>query len=111
MTYSVKCLADGEPSQEERNICTRSFLKKEIAVIDPKVILALGGTATSALIPGGNLTELRGTINASWLGNALVVPTWNPGYLLKNARNMSEWRKDLETFSLLIKLELGQEIK
>jgi DNA polymerase len=62
------------------------YLKRQLAALRPKVIVALGGTATKGLVEmpkGSGITRVRGT----WLSfdGIDLMPTFHPAYLLRNA--------------------------
>jgi DNA polymerase len=60
-----------------------AFLKKQIAIIEPQVIVTLGSPATKYIL-GTNqgITRLRG--NWSSYGSIPVMPTYHPAFLLRN---------------------------
>jgi uracil-DNA glycosylase len=75
------------PLPDEVAACI-SFLYRQIAIIQPRVILALGGTAGESLLGvRKSLTELRGKVHR-FAGIPLVV-TYHPAALLRNPN----WKK------------------
>lgn len=72
-----------KPTPEEMETCI-PFLKEQIKIIQPKVLVALGDTAVKGLVPSlkTGITKLRG----SWLAfeDIPVMPTFHPAYLLRN---------------------------
>jgi uracil-DNA glycosylase len=73
------------------------FLKRQIALLQPKVIVALGNTALNGLIDvpkGMGITKLRGR----WLRFAGIdlMPTFHPSYLLRNATQKRPAWEDLK---------------
>jgi DNA polymerase len=81
----VKCRPPGNrvPLPNESDICTNLILFKEIEIIKPRVICALGSTAVQALIGNSaKITKMRG-IFADFHGIPLL-PTYHPAYLLRN---------------------------
>ena len=106
LTNSVKCWPDGTPTDEEKLVCSNTYLKEEIALFRPVYTLALGATALSCLSPGLSISEARGQLHDNWLGEGFVFPVWHPAYILRNRKKLSEWRIDLENFSALIKIDL-----
>lgn len=89
----VKCRPPSNrvPEPNESDICKNLLLFKEIAIIKPKIICTLGSTATQALL--GNdvrITSARG--NFAPFGDALILPTYHPAYLLRNpAEKRTVW--------------------
>jgi uracil-DNA glycosylase family 4 len=83
----VKCRPPGNrvPSADEVDQCT-PFLKTQIDLIKPKVIVALGAQAASVLISETvNLSSLRGKLNPLvWNAEIPVMATYHPAYLLRN---------------------------
>ncbi len=70
------------PLPEERDECM-PFLRRQIELVHPKVILALGGTAAEALLGVKmSLGNLRMKVH-QWNGTPLVV-TYHPAALLRN---------------------------
>ena len=108
LTNTVKCYPKGTPNDGEVNTCSTAYLQKEIQACDPRYILALGRTATSALLPSYTFAEIRGQINDSWLGKAFVFPVWHPAYILRNRGKTAEWRVDIENFVTLVEVDHGK---
>ncbi|MFN2316965.1 MAG: uracil-DNA glycosylase family protein [Gemmatimonadales bacterium] len=85
----VKCRppSNRKPLPDETAAC-RSYLERQIALIRPKVLLALGGTAAETLLATKqSLGNLRGRVH-SFHGIPLVV-TYHPAALLRNPN----WKK------------------
>lgn len=80
----VKCRPPGNRNPEPDEIAACSpFLKAQLAVIQPKVILALGSVATQALLGTREaIGKLRGRLHP--YGNAVLIPTFHPAFLLRN---------------------------
>ena len=63
-----------------------TFLKKQIAIIQPEVIVTLGAPATKYLLATTQgITRLRGMWGT--FENIPVMPTYHPAYLLRNYTN------------------------
>ncbi|MHB1158332.1 MAG: uracil-DNA glycosylase [Phycisphaerales bacterium] len=81
----VKCRPPGNrvPTPEEAAIC-QPYLDQQIALIQPKVIVALGATAAKYLLndPKLAITRERGTWR-EYRGIKLM-PTFHPAYLLRS---------------------------
>lgn len=70
------------PLPEERDACM-PFLRRQVALVGPRVLLALGGTAAEALLGlKAPLGQLRNKVH-TWNGIPLVV-TYHPAALLRN---------------------------
>jgi DNA polymerase len=92
----VKCRppANRVPEPVEANTCTQ-FLVKQIDVVQPEVIVALGSTAATYLLGvKRSLASLRGRWH-SCRGAKLAV-TYHPAFLLRDPRQKGEAWKDLQ---------------
>jgi DNA polymerase len=93
---AVKCRPPGNrtPTVEEIATC-RPYLEAQLAVIQPKVIVALGNPAVRALL---NITKgishLRGSF-LEWQG-IKVMPTFHPAYLLRNPKAKRQVWEDMK---------------
>jgi DNA polymerase len=79
----VKCRPpeNRTPLPDETEICGQ-FLFRQLMVLRPKAICALGGSATKALLgTREGITKLRGTWQ-DWNG-IRVMPTYHPSFLLR----------------------------
>ncbi len=79
----VKCRPEGNrnPTAEEVAACL-PFLKRQIASVRPKALIALGKVALQALLPGaGGMGAMRGqTLNFEGVP---LIPTFHPAFLLR----------------------------
>jgi len=92
----VKCRPPGNrtPEPEEANTCT-PFLFRQIDVVRPEVIVALGATAATYLLGQRQpLAGLRGRVH-SFRGTKLIV-TYHPAFLLRDPRQKKEAWADLQ---------------
>ena len=92
----VKCRPPGNrtPEPEEANTCS-PFLFRQIDVVRPEVIVALGATAATYLLGQRQpLAGLRGRMH-SVRGTRLIV-TYHPAYLLRDPRQKKEAWADLQ---------------
>src|SRR5579884_2429107 len=101
----VKCRppANRTPERDECETCS-PFLMRQIEVIGPKVLVALGAVAAKTLLAvNAPMSELRGR----WFdfrGTKLAV-TYHPAFLLRDPRQKKEAWKDLQ----MVMKELGLE--
>ncbi|HEY6374011.1 MAG TPA: uracil-DNA glycosylase [Edaphobacter sp.] len=82
------------PEPLEANTCSQ-FLLKQVDVVQPQVIVALGATAAMYLLGvKQSLSSLRGR----WHGcrGAKLVVTYHPAFLLRDPRQKGEAWKDLQ---------------
>jgi uracil-DNA glycosylase len=92
----VKCRPPGNrtPEPEEANTCS-PFLFRQIDVVRPQVLVALGATAATYLLGQRQpLAALRGRVH-SVRGCQLIV-TYHPAYLLRDPRQKKEAWADLQ---------------
>ena len=95
LTNIVKCRApqNRSPLVDETATCTRLWLEPQLALLRPRVILALGNTAAQYLLgTEQGVTKIRGQWfryrHAGGAGGpyeALLMPMLHPAYLLRNA--------------------------
>ncbi len=101
----IKCRPPGnrQPERDECETCS-PFLMRQIAVIKPKAIVALGAVAAKTLLAiNAPMSELRGR----WFdfrGTKLAV-TYHPAFLLRDPRQKGEAWKDLQ----MVMKELGMK--
>ena len=92
----VKCRPPGNrtPEPDEANTCS-PFLFRQIDVVRPQVLIALGATAATYLLGQRQpLAGLRGRVHA-FRGMKLIV-TYHPAYLLRDPRQKKEAWADLQ---------------
>ncbi len=82
------------PTAEEASMC-KPFLLREIAVVQPEVIVVLGNTAMKNLLDTREgITRLRGRFQ-DYKG-IKVMPTFHPAYLLRDPSKKRETWEDLK---------------
>jgi DNA polymerase len=92
----VKCRPPGNrtPEPDEANTCS-PFLFRQIDVVRPQVLVALGATAATYLLGQRQpLAGLRGRVHA-FRGCQLIV-TYHPAFLLRDPRQKKEAWADLQ---------------
>jgi DNA polymerase len=116
----VKCRPPGnrQPERDECATCS-PFLMRQIAVVKPKVIVALGATAAKTLLAmNSSMIQLRGRFydfkptgirseqgnDSDWNACKLAV-TYHPAFLLRDPRQKGEAWKDLQ----MVMKELGMK--
>jgi len=91
----VKCRPPNNriPTPEEAYTCL-PYLQKQIELVSPSIIVALGNTAYHYLTGDkSSISKIRGeTIN---MGNYILIPTYHPSYLLRNPSAKKEVYQDL----------------
>ena len=90
------------------------FVLRHIALVRPKILVLAGGTATGALLPGGQgITRLRGRwFDLEIPGLAEPVPTlpmFHPSFLLRTPERKREAWRDLLALRARLDELLGQK--
>lgn len=100
----LKCRPPGnrDPRQGEIDSC-KGYLRDQIRLIAPEVVVTLGNFATKLLLPTETgITRLRGQRFDWWLGAALV-PTFHPAAALRGGdRVKDQMREDFEVISQVL---------
>jgi DNA polymerase len=92
-----------DPKPEEAELC-RPYLERQIALVKPKLILAVGRIAAQNLLhTDTTIGRLRGTVHK--LGELPVVVTYHPAYLL---RSPGEKRKAWDDLKLAMRVAKGE---
>jgi len=93
-----------DPAPEEVALCT-PYLLKQIALIKPKIILAVGRIAAHFLLnTDESMARLRGKHYVYGPDRTPLLITYHPAYLLRSPREKSKAYQDL----LLVKKALGK---
>jgi len=117
----VKCRPPGNrtPERDECDTCS-PFLMRQIAVIKPKIVVALGAVAAKNLLAmSASMAELRGRFydfmpagarssDPEWPGAKLAV-TYHPAFLLRDPRQKGEAWKDLQMVMKFLGLKPQQK--
>ena len=91
----LKCRPPGNrnPQPDEVAKCT-PFLKQQIALVQPKLIVAMGRFAAQTLLEtGASISSLRGRVHR-YAGVPLIV-TYHPAYLLRTLEDKAKTWEDL----------------
>lgn len=86
------------PTSGEIAVCL-PFLRRQIELVKPKVIMVLGGSAANALLDNGEpISRLRGKWLDYRLSDGTVIPvlaSFHPAYLLRNSGQKAKAWSDL----------------
>jgi len=98
----IKCRPPGnrnpEPDEVER---CEPFLFRQIDMVKPKVIVALGKFAAQSLLKTSDpITRLRG--REYKFRSAILMPTFHPAYLLRNPSSKREVWEDMKRVRVLL---------
>ena len=108
ITNIVKCRPPGnrDPQPEEIAAC-RDYLLSQIAIINPKVICALGRFAAQSLIDP-NLSISREHGKARRLSGIAYMPVFHPAAALHQPRYIDGLESDFRQLRALLAEELGK---
>ena len=89
-----------KPNQDEIALCY-PFVRKHIALIDPKVLVLSGAVATQSILNTGlGISRLRGSWRKVKFSqnnkDIYVMPTFHPAYLLRSPDKKKEAWEDLK---------------
>jgi DNA polymerase len=91
----LKCRPPGnrDPRTEEIDSC-KGYLREQIRLISPEVVLTLGNFATKLLLSTEiGITRLRGRVHPWWLGSSLV-PTFHPAAALRGGDRVTDQMRE-----------------
>lgn len=110
ITNVVKCRPphNREPTREEIAAC-RKYLDAEIKAVQPKAIVAAGGTASKVTLKDAKITTIHGKVieAPAILPSAFGYPIFHPAYVLRDPGKLNAFRADLERLSRLLE---GQKL-
>ncbi len=90
-----------DPNQNEISLCSH-FLEKQINIVKPKVICALGAFAIKTLLKSeSSISELRGKFY-DYKGIKLIA-TFHPAYLLRNTHEKNKAWSDMKKVRAFLK--------
>jgi len=96
------------PTPEEVAACL-PYLRRQIEIIRPKIIVTLGNLSTHTLLDTTEgITRLRGRF-AEYAPGIEIMPTFHPSYLLRDPRKKAEVWQDMKTVHARMR-ELGLKI-
>jgi len=101
VTCAVKCRPhDGRPPRPGEAEACRQFLEREIRLVRPKIICALGAFAAGRLLPSAEaLAAIRGRfhpLDGRPGGSTAVMPTWHPADVLDRPEKKRPLWDDLQ---------------
>ena len=83
-----------DPTDVEKTLCT-PWLDRQIELIDPRVVIPLGGHASKHLLQSdSSLGGLRARVHER--NGRKIVPTFHPAYLLRSPGEKAECWKDIQ---------------
>ncbi len=110
ITNVVKCRPPNNrvPNTEERDTC-KEYLKKEISIINPKIICVLGNTAFNSVLGGSEITKFRGKLVRK--DSQLYFLTIHPAATIYNQELISTLNNDIvKLFDLIRELKNNKKV-
>ncbi|MDX9913254.1 MAG: uracil-DNA glycosylase [Candidatus Moranbacteria bacterium] len=109
---TVKCRppANRDPSQDEKDICFK-WLEKQIAVIDPKIIVTLGRHSMNLFLPELKISEAHGKAlrkDFPGLGKRVFFTLYHPAAALYNGGMRETLIRDFKKIPKVLEL-IGKE--
>ena len=95
---------DRRVPHEDETVACLDYLRNQVILIKPKIIVLLGSTALKNILGKElGITSARG----KWIErkNILYMPTWHPAALLRDEAKKIEFWKDLK----LVKEKMDKE--
>jgi DNA polymerase len=103
ITNVVKCRPrppdNRDPAPGEIAACA-PYLDRQIAAIDPKVIVTLGRFSMARFLPGQSISKVHG--QARRLGGRFVFPMFHPAFALRREDMMESLRDDMRKIPALL---------
>lgn len=103
----LKCRPPGnrDPRPEEIDSC-KGYLREQIRLIEPRVVVTLGNFATKLLLATDvGITRLRGHRHDGWWLGATLIPTFHPAAALRGGERVADQMR--EDFAI-VKEVLGE---
>jgi len=109
ITNVVKCRPPNNrvPTDEEIEICTREYLKKEIDIISPKIVCILGATALKSLLGLKFMTPYRGKIVDRPPLRYFI--TYHPAATIYNNKLKQVFFEDIQKLSKIVNTQGHQD--
>jgi uracil-DNA glycosylase len=84
-----------DPLPEELKVCT-PYLKAQLKIIKPKIIITLGRFAMNYFFPGESISKIRGQVrNIIWQELPLtIIPVYHPSAGLRNGAMLKSLQDD-----------------
>ncbi len=102
ITNVVKCRPpeNRDPEPDEIDAC-REYLDRQIALINPRIIVTLGRHSLNRWLAGASITRIHGQVKNLGHGR-ILLPMFHPAAALRNPAWRAEFEKDFEKLPALI---------
>ena len=109
ITNIVKCRPPGNrvPLEDEVEACS-DYLMAQIAVIEPKFVIPLGGAALKTLL-GGDLKITQARCKVFRKSGILYIPLYHPAAALHRSQLVETLQADIMTLRELLNRELRED--
>ena len=95
LTNTLKMVCSGDEITPSALAFFTPYLHRELAVVQPKIIIASGNTPTRALLNSKKgITQMRGEFHD--YNGAKLMPMFNPAYLLRDPTKKREVWEDMK---------------
>lgn len=103
ITNVVKCRPPGnrDPLPEELSACN-DYLERQIAALNPKVIVTLGRYSMAKFLPTAKISDVHG--QSCWVKGRLIAPMYHPAAALHQPSLKPTLEKDFQKLPDYIKL-------
>lgn len=89
LTNAIRCRPPGNRTPTDTEIAEcNPYLMEEIRQVNPKAIIALGGSAIKALLGAHKVGDVAGQILAQPETGIPVIPTYHPSYIMRGKWGM-----------------------
>jgi uracil-DNA glycosylase len=103
ITNIVKCRPpdNRKPEEDEVEICTSTYLEKQLAILKPFLICTLGATALEYFTGKSKMGDSRGKLTKTRSGIALL-PTYHPAAIFRNQSYRELLQEDLKKIPVVL---------
>ncbi|EKD58877.1 MAG: hypothetical protein ACD_56C00036G0009 [uncultured bacterium] len=107
LTNILKCRPPGnrDPLPEEVAACL-PWLEKQIAIIDPKIIITLGRFSLNCFLPEAKISQVHGELFDIEIKNAGIkklLPFYHPAAARQNKKTRAMFEEDFKKISIILK--------
>ena len=108
----LKCHPPGNRDPKAQEIvCCEKYLMRQISLIEPQIILAVGRVAAQNLLKSdAPIGRMRGRLHHFGEAEIPVVVTYHPAYLLRSPMEKRKTWQDLQLALEVVKGKMGSEI-
>ena len=94
ITNVVKCRPPGnrDPLPDEINICTSTYLQRQLEIVNPSIIVTLGRHSMGLFFKGATITQIHGQMRQ--VGERFVIAMYHPAAALHQAALKSVLMED-----------------